>query len=548
MIARTLRGAFIRVRGHDWWSYKIPPLLAVAFAGLLVFGEPRSGLAPTAVALGTILAIAVYGFVLNDLTDIEADRASGQPNRMASVGPSGRALALGLPLVAAVLLEWRAGDAVMRTLTTANLLLPTLYSVPPVRLKARGIWGALVDATGVHALPMALVTWTVTREALADDPRAVAFLALAIGWAFLAGFRNIIVHQARGIHGDRLALVRTFIASIGAAAGRRLVWRFVFPAELMALAGLLGLILPAAPVLIPVLVVYALLELRAMRFGWTLAIFDPPGGSTERYRPIVNNALYEVWLPLGLGLQLALVHAWGWGVLVGIIALFYPNIASRINALRPLFHAMPAAPRDRPFYPRTPVDLSPLTNCRVFISCPAWVPDPINHWAADMARGLRHRGIDAVLLLTEEDTPLVTLDQPRMPIPPDVPMVTLQTGEQPDWGLQWAALHRLLSESAPCVHVVTNDWRQSGVIPTLPEDVTVVQVVHGTDEPYLEQVERLADALDLVIGGSPEVSALIRASVPALKARLVTIPHGILGPAPGALPVMPDEPIAVLLV
>ncbi len=519
------------VRAQDWWSYKIPPLLAVASAGLLQFGVP-SLLGRVGVALATVLAIAAYGFVLNDLTDITADRASGQRNRMAPLGPLARTLALGLPLCTAFLLAWWGAGPVMRVLIALNLLVPTLYSVPPVRLKGRGVWGALADTIGVHVLPMALVAWTITLDDFATTPRARLFLALAVGWAFLAGFRNIIVHQARGLHGDRLAQVRTFVAAIGGTRARRLVWHWIFPAELVALTALLILALPTAPVLIPVLLIYGALEWRAVRLGWTLPVFEAPGVSTEAYRPIVNNALYEVWLPLGLAVQLALVHPWGIAILAGELLLFRRNIGARIAALRPLFGgATPLGPDD-PWRPGRRPRSRDLAGVPVYITVPAWTPDPITHWSADLARGLRRLGVEAVILLTEEETTFVTHDGPRMDRPSDIPVRVLAVPGETSWGDRWAALYDLLCDAAPCVLILTTDWRQSGVVPMLPNEVTVVQVAHGDDGMQREQFTRLAGSCDLVVGGSPQVTASLRGIDATLGSRLVTIPHGVLH-APG---------------
>lgn len=527
MTTGTPSGVLGIVRAQDWWHYKIPPLLAVATAGLLGFGVP-SLLERVAFGLLTVLAIAAYGFVLNDLTDIEADRASGQPNRMAPLGPTGRAVAVGIPLLLAAALAWQGGGPVMRVLIALNLLVPTLYSVPPFRLKGRGLWGALADAIGVHALPMALVGWTITRDDFGSDPHARAFLYAALAWTFLAGFRNIIVHQARGLHGDRIAQVRTFVASIGAPAARRLVWHWVFPAELVALVALLVLIVPTAPVLLPLLVLYLALEFRAMRLGWTLAVFESPTRSTERYRPIVNNALYEVWLPLGLALQLALVHPWGIAVLVAELVLFRRNLVARLAALRPLFRRSPRQDRDAPWQARDLPDPGDLAGLKVFITTPTWTPEPITWWSADLARGLRRQGVDATILLTEEETSLVAHDGPRMARPSDIPVQVLRPAQDSCWGERWAALYRVLVDASPCALVLTTDWRQSGIVPMLPTDVTVVQVAHADDSLQLEQFRRLVDATDLVVGGSPGVTSTLRRADARIGDRLVTIPHGSL--------------------
>jgi hypothetical protein len=63
---------------------------------------------------------------------------------------------------------------------------------------------------------------------------------------------------------------------------------------------------PETPVLAASLVVYSGLELAKCRMKWALPLFDPSPASKEPYRPIVNNELHELWLPLALSLGLAI--------------------------------------------------------------------------------------------------------------------------------------------------------------------------------------------------------------------------------------------------
>lgn len=526
--------AFDTIRGGHWWGYKIPPVLAVAYAGVVVFDVAPGGPVRTAQALLTVLAVAAYGFVLNDLTDIEADRLSGQPNRMAGLGLPARVMALLLPLALAVALATLSRDRTTAVLTGANLLLPTLYSVPPVRLKGRGALGAVADASGVHILPMALVAWAVTRAVPERADLVPAFIASALGWTGMLGLRGIVVHQAQGLAGDRVAHVRTFVASIGKERARHLVWRWIVPIEVVALLTFLMIVVPHSPVLAVTLVLFAAAELRQMQLGWTLPLFEPPGRSSERYRPLVNNAWYELWLPVALAVQVALVHEWGWAVLVGHVALFHRNLAERIRALVPLVTAPPAstgrAGAFDTYRPRGPVEGNALAGTRVFVTTPIWAPSGLTHWAGDLVRGLGCAGVDATVLLTEEQTPLVTIGEPRMTRPRDINVLELPVERNDNWGLRWAALGHLLHDASPSVLVITNDWRHSAIVPLLDERVIVVGVVLALDPLYEEQVTRLRHRWDLLVAGSADVGAWLHRLVPEMEHRIVTIPHGVVVP------------------
>jgi hypothetical protein len=135
--------------------------------------------------------------------------------------------------------------------------------------------------------------------------------------------------------------------------------------------------------------------------------------------------------------------------------------------------------------------------------------------------------VDATVVLTEESTPLVTIAEPRMTRPHDIPVVELPVEQADNWGARWAALGRLVEQAAPAVLVLTNDWRHSAIVPLLSERIRVVGVVHGVDPLYDEQVTRLAAHWDLLVGGSPEVSEHLHALAPELDGRIVTIPHGV---------------------
>jgi 4-hydroxybenzoate polyprenyltransferase len=336
----VLSRAWKAVRGPDWWAYKIPPLLATAYAGLILFGLPAQTWRNLAAALSSIVLIAVYGYVLNDVCDVEADRLCRRPNRMASVGTAARIALLAVSAGGALVLAWLPGDPVMVVLASLNLALPTLYSVPPVRFKGRHLLGALADAGGAHAVPMALVARAVTLDAADPGWLVTTFVATAIGWALFAGLRGILVHQIRDRGADELAGVSTLGAALGLARAKRLVMRRLLPAEIASLGVFLAIVLPHAPVAACAIGIFAVLELVKVRRGWTLQVFDPEG--KEVYVPIVSNEVYEVWLPFAFAVELALRVPVLWLLVVAQAALFFPNLRSRFGGLSALLRSRPS--------------------------------------------------------------------------------------------------------------------------------------------------------------------------------------------------------------
>ncbi|HWW42405.1 hypothetical protein, partial [Pedobacter sp.] len=74
------------IRSADWWEYKLPPLLAIGYATALKTPEPFLSLMPHLLfILFSIIIGAIYVSIINDITDIEIDQASGKKNKMANM-------------------------------------------------------------------------------------------------------------------------------------------------------------------------------------------------------------------------------------------------------------------------------------------------------------------------------------------------------------------------------------------------------------------------------------------------------------------------------
>ena len=334
----TVKRLLRLVRGQDWWFYKIPPMLAAGYATALVFDVPvRHTLVALAAVLAAVCAVASFGYVINDLFDIAQDRRAGKRNTMARIGPTGRAVALALPLLAgfAIIIAIGGGRTALGLLAV-NFALPALYSIPPVRLKERGVLGVIADAGAAHLLPTALMVTAVLPIERQVTTFGWWFLATACGWAFFSGVRGIIVHQVADRAADRRADVETFGGRIGITRARRLTFLGIVPLEVASLAGFLALVIPFAPAVAIATLLFAACELQKIRLRWTLPMFESPAKSTERYVPLINNEFYEVWLPLALAVQLALAHREFIAVPVFQALAFAPNLYARGSGMRAL--------------------------------------------------------------------------------------------------------------------------------------------------------------------------------------------------------------------
>jgi 4-hydroxybenzoate polyprenyltransferase len=182
------------IKAEKWWNDKAPPVLGLAFFLLAVSdGEiplVRSVLTLLAFMV-TFIGVAGFGHVINDLCDVDHDRAAGKHNTMAG-RPRAQVAAILLLLLAVAWLPWLwlPANRWNLSLIALQLLLLTLYAAPPFRFKARAVSGVVTDALYAYTVP-ALITWTTFAD-MAGEPTSRPFLLAAlVPWSLFAGLRGM---------------------------------------------------------------------------------------------------------------------------------------------------------------------------------------------------------------------------------------------------------------------------------------------------------------------------------------------------------------------
>jgi len=171
-----------------------------------------------------------------------------------------------------------------------NWVAYTLYSVPPFRLKVRGVWGIAADASGAHLLP---TLWTASLIAEATGhPVPTLFLASLGTWAMALGVRGILWHQLYDRENDRLGRISTFGAQTDPEAIRRFVAGVTFPLEVAALALILAQV--GTTWAWAVLAGYLAMEYLTNRYMAIDLILVQP---TAQFR-ILFAEYYQLWFPL----------------------------------------------------------------------------------------------------------------------------------------------------------------------------------------------------------------------------------------------------------
>lgn len=249
------------IRAAEWWEHKLVPILSAFYATAFVLHV--AVLSMWTVALLLLLSMttaAIYASSINELTDRDADAAAGKRNRATDRPRSVAALlavAIGAGFAFAWL--WREDSALLSSYLAIGLAF-ALYSVPPIRLKTRGVAGVLCDAAGEQMFPALTAVFVACHGAQHGVSGSWA-ISVAV-WALAFGLRGILWHQLRDVDNDRAAGVRTFVSAQPHVASGFATF-VVFPLELGAFAAMLWQIGSVWPVAF--LLLYALYAARSMR-------------------------------------------------------------------------------------------------------------------------------------------------------------------------------------------------------------------------------------------------------------------------------------------
>lgn len=325
-----MRGARL-LRFSLWWQHIVPPILAGAYLAAAVGALPPARLVTLLPPfLLSVIGIAGFGYFLNDVCDIAADRAAGKTNAAAARPPLARAGIL-LALLGAGLAPWSLlpANPVNLALLALQVGVLTLYSARPFRLKERGLVGAFADTLYGHVLPVAITLSTFFPEPASAFQRTgsswpAGLLGLLMVLVLVSkGLRNILLHQLGDRFNDRRAGLRTFVVGAGPVTTLSLINRLLLPVEIGALSGILLLLAPAAPVWVGFV---AFLGFTSLMFSAWKFPYLPKRQMRFKFLYFLND-FYEEWLPPTVLAIAVLRHGELWPLLVLHFAFFPKGVA-----------------------------------------------------------------------------------------------------------------------------------------------------------------------------------------------------------------------------
>jgi 4-hydroxybenzoate polyprenyltransferase len=235
---------------NRWWGSHFGTMLAFSYLATAFSPIAPSFFIFTRTLIIFVVAtigIATFGHLLNDLTDIEQDVRSNMPNTVANLGIVQRILLFGLILGLGIL-PWRGlpiSELIIGLLIIEYSLF-VIYSVPPIRLKARGIWGVVTDSLYAYVITNAIAILVFTKLSGSSMPWLVV---VAASWMFIFGLGHIIQHQLIDAERDYADEINTFVISKGWNKSLRLLKKVILPLDYLLCWAFLIAVASRAPII-----------------------------------------------------------------------------------------------------------------------------------------------------------------------------------------------------------------------------------------------------------------------------------------------------------
>jgi len=317
------KGKILQItRAHEWWDHKTPQVLSLAYATALLGYVPLFELLSPAflIIFGSLIFIAIYASIINDLTDLEIDIACGKSNMMQRLSIPARwfltITSLGLVFTAAIFIYPNLYAVIFYLLITISI---SLYSFPPIRLKKRGIWGVIACASAEHLFPTLFAVTIIFYAALV--PINWGWVTVTGAVSFLYGIRSILWHQFLDRDNDQKSGINTYASK---ANPELFIWkaRIIMLVELAALAIVLYFV-NLWITYISLMLYSCFILLRQLEFKSKIIFIVSP---KSQHFQILMLDFYTIFFPLSLLVYISWTQPYGWVVLVIHILLFHKTL------------------------------------------------------------------------------------------------------------------------------------------------------------------------------------------------------------------------------
>ncbi|HXH19580.1 MAG TPA: hypothetical protein VNJ07_10910, partial [Chitinophagales bacterium] len=214
-----------------------------------------------------------------------------------------------------------------------EIVLFITYSLPPLRLKEKGMLGVVADALYAHAVPVVLAAYTFSLTAettLSLFPTVLLFV-----WQMVSGIRNILLHQADDLDYDKKSKVKNFVAGIYPNPFKAVIWNLI-RLELLFCLFFFSILSLTQPLF--------LISVFSILFVSALAVLFHEKGIAQLlkggWRFFPNN-ISEKWLPPSVLIALSIIDIRYITILLLHFSLFNVDFYVRLSHfILPLFHTL----------------------------------------------------------------------------------------------------------------------------------------------------------------------------------------------------------------
>lgn len=287
-------------RANLWWNTNVPQVLGWIYFCLSLdefqtadFSWTAEHILPTFSFIVTLISISAFGYLFNDWCDIQSDLSAGKQNQLSTLNPWLRALLVLLPLIIG-LFFWIPQSKFANALLILQVIALISYSLPPFRLKNRGVSGVIADAFYGHVNPIFITLFFFDANNNLSQYYFYIFIGFLFAASFLKGIRNILLHQLDDRKLDRVSNTKTFVYKYGALFTQFFI-NNMLPYELFFTILTTIIIAYKFPPFIFCLLIFG--AITYLKFsGWKIS-YLPYRQGIFRYRYFLNE-FYELWAPL----------------------------------------------------------------------------------------------------------------------------------------------------------------------------------------------------------------------------------------------------------
>jgi 4-hydroxybenzoate polyprenyltransferase len=210
-----LKNLFKLIRIFEW-ADKLQLNFIAAFILIAFLPHPERYLVQVLILAIYMLFLGSYGYVSNSYGDREQDVKVGKHLEVQFFSDWQLKMILTFFAIPSLLIPLYFRDVRIGILGIVTFLLITFYSLKPIRLKERGLYGIFTAALTQRTLPFLLFVFLVPIH----NPFIAWFL---LGWLSLIGIAVILPHQLFDYENDVKAGVETWVTRFGKEKAKQVV-------------------------------------------------------------------------------------------------------------------------------------------------------------------------------------------------------------------------------------------------------------------------------------------------------------------------------------